>query len=132
MNTYYHVFELMTRNPYCARPNLPVSEVVLELVKRKATAAPVINEAEELIGLLSLVDLAAYPGGWQHLTVSQLMQRRVYTVEHSATLASAAAEMQEHRVHRLVVTDGQRVAGVISCLDLLPVVWETTGGRPLV
>ena len=132
VNTYHHVFELMTRNPYCARPETLISEFVRELVSRKATAAPVINAAEELVGLLSLVDLAVQPGGWDHLTVGRLMQLRVHCVEHSDTLASAAARMQEHRVHRLVVTDGQHVVGMISCLDLLPIIWETSGGRPYV
>ncbi|MFN8613629.1 MAG: CBS domain-containing protein [Vulcanimicrobiota bacterium] len=124
MDTYYHVFELMTRNPYCATPSTPIAELVQRLVGLKATAAPVLNEAEELVGLISLVDVAVSP---QASTVSEIMQRRVHSIEHSERLASAARLMREHRVHRLVVTDRQRVVGILSCLDVLAAVWDSSG-----
>jgi CBS domain-containing protein len=124
MNTYAHVFELMTRNPYCAHPETTVQELVKQLVRRKATAAPVIDESEKLIGLVSLVDVAVSP---QASVVREIMQLRVHSVEHSASLTGAAMLMLQHRVHRLVVTDQLHVVGVLSCLDLLPVVWEQTG-----
>jgi len=59
------------------------------------------------------------------------MQHRVHTVEHSATLTSAAELMQTHRLHRVVVTEDDRVAGVLSCLDLLATVKEVTGFPPV-
>ncbi|MBS2038844.1 CBS domain-containing protein [bacterium] len=124
MNTYCHVFELMTRNPYCASPQTPVSQLVRRLVELKATAAPVIDESEELVGLVSLVDVAVSPEAG---CVREIMQLRVHSVEHSASLSSAAQMMREHRVHRLVVTEGRRVVGVLSCLDLLPALGEKFG-----
>lgn len=124
MNTYAHVFELMTRNPYCARPETPIKELVKQLVQRKATAAPVVDEGEQLVGLVSLVDVAVSP---QATSVREIMQLRVHSVEHSASLTGAAMLMMQHRVHRLVVTDQLHVVGVLSCLDLLPAVWEQTG-----
>lgn len=39
--------------------------------------------------------------------------------------------MEKQRVHRLVVTDKGRVAGVLSCLELLPTVKEVTGFPPV-
>lgn len=86
---------------------------------------------EKLFGLISLVDVAA--NGLQRTArkVGDLMQRRVFSVEHSATLASAATMMSQHRVHRLVVTDQDRAAGVLSCLDLLPTIQEVTGFPPV-
>lgn len=131
MKTYFHVFELMTRNPYCATPQTSVQELVRELVARRATAAPVIDANEKLVGLISLVDVAVASLDGQACKVGDLMQRRVHSVEHSATLTSAAELMSHHRVHRLVVTDQDRVAGVLSCLDLLPTVKEVTGFPPV-
>lgn len=124
MNTYSHVFELMTRNPYCVGPRTPVPEFVRKLVELKATAAPVIDDSEKLIGIASLVDVAVSPGASE---VGEIMQLRVHSVEHSASLASAARLMREHRIHRLVVTEGQHVVGVLSCLDLLPALGDQFG-----
>lgn len=124
MNTFCHVFEMMTRNPYCANPDTPVAELVSELVLRKATAAPVVGEREVLEGVVSLVDVAVSP---QARTVREIMQLRVHTVEHSASLSTAARLMLQHRVHRLVVTDQDHVVGILSCLDLLPAIWESVG-----
>ena len=124
MNTFCHVFELMTRNPYCAHADTSVAELVKELVQRKATAAPVVGEGEVLEGVVSLVDVAVSP---QARTVREIMQRRVHTVEHSSTLSTAARLMLQHRVHRLVVTDQNHVVGILSCLDLLPAIWESVG-----
>ena len=127
MKTYFHVFELMTHHPYCAAPDTSIPELIRELVSRRATAAPVIDGEEKLVGLISLVDVAvASLEGTAH-TVGDLMQRRVFSIEHSATLTSAAELMSTHRVHRLVVTNQERVAGILSCLDLLPSVKEATG-----
>lgn len=131
MKTYFHVFEMMTRNPYCATPQTPVPDLVRELVSRRATAAPVIDSEEKLVGLISLVDVAVASLGGQAARVGDLMQRRVHSIEHSATLTSAAGLMRKHRVHRLVVTDHDRVAGVLSCLDLLAAVEEVTGFPPV-
>ena len=131
MKTYFHVFELMTRCPYCATPETSIAELVSQLVSRRATAAPVVDADEKLVGLISLVDVAVALLEKTPQRVGELMQRRVHAVEHSATLTSAAEMMRSQRVHRLVVTDQDYVVGVLSCLDLLTAVKEVTGFPPV-
>lgn len=128
----WHVFEMMTRDCYRVHPNTPLKEATRFLIERRATAAPVINDTGELIGLVSLVDVAA-DGLVEHETtrfVHHVMQHRVYTIDQAATLTSAAEELKRRRVHRLVVVEHDRVVGVLSCLDLLDVVLESAGYSP--
>jgi CBS domain-containing protein len=58
------------------------------------------------------------------LHVRDAMTPDVVTVEAGAELREAAARMSERRIHRVVVTDGGRLAGVLSALDLVRLVAE--------
>jgi len=107
----------------------------VEMVKRRITAAPVIAEGEELVGLISLTDVAVdsiveHEEGHPR-RVKDVMQRRVYTIDAAANVVTAVRELQERRVHRLVVTQSDRVVGMVSCLDLLGAVLEGTGYPPV-
>lgn len=124
----------MTPNPYCARPETTLRELTRRLVEHRATAAPVVNEQDELVGLVALADVAVDAVTHDNAAerrVGDIMQRRVFTIDYSATLHSAVAELMERRVHRLVVTEHDRVVGVVSCLDLLQSVLEQVGYPPV-
>ena len=52
------------------------------------------------------------------------MPREVRTVARYAAPAVAAQLMRKHRIHHLVVTDEQKIVGVLSSYDLLQLVEE--------
>lgn len=58
------------------------------------------------------------------LSVRDIMTPSVMAVEAGASLAHVADTMLQGHVHRLLVIDGDRVAGIISTSDLLRVVAE--------
>jgi CBS domain-containing protein len=58
------------------------------------------------------------------LRVRDAMTAEVVSVDAGAGLREAAASMAERRIHRLVVTDGGRLAGVLSALDVVRLVGE--------
>lgn len=53
------------------------------------------------------------------LRVAEVMTREVLAVEADAELATAARRMAEKRVHRLIVLEAGKLAGLVSSLDLL-------------
>lgn len=57
-------------------------------------------------------------------TVSEAMSRKLYSVEPSQDLREAAREMTENKVHRLLVLDGGRLAGIVSASDIVRAVAE--------
>lgn len=54
--------------------------------------------------------------------VEEGMSRGVLTIEPDATAGEAASRMREQGIGRIVVTDEERVVGVVSSTDLLAVV----------
>jgi CBS domain-containing protein len=59
-----------------------------------------------------------------HLRVRDAMTPDVVRVEADAPVRDAAARMVERGVHRLVVTERDRLVGVLSALDLVRLVAE--------
>ena len=51
--------------------------------------------------------------------ISEIMQRRVVTVSLDDTLEHARALCDQQKIHHVLVTDGPRVAGIVSYGDIL-------------
>ncbi len=52
-------------------------------------------------------------------TVEDIMESEVVTVSPSETIERIAAIMSQDRIHRVVVTEGPSVVGIVTSLDLL-------------
>jgi CBS domain-containing protein len=64
---------------------------------------------------------------WDRLdehTAGEVMTRRIEALSVEADLATAAAHMTRARVHRLLVTDDGKLAGVVSASDFVRAVAE--------
>lgn len=123
------VRDVMTRNVYCASPEMPLTTFVAECVHRQITGAPVVNAEQELVGILSLSDVAAaaaFPKPEDDGSVGSLMTHPVHTVDASAPVKKAIEQFQHLRIHRLVVTYRKRVLGLVSLVDLLDLPAPTT------
>lgn len=52
-------------------------------------------------------------------TVNAIMQGQVLSMDLHTSLANACAFMVEHDIHRLFITDGPRLVGVVTAMDML-------------
>lgn len=120
------VRDLMSGEPVTVRSDVPL--IVAERLMREfaVSGLPVVDHAEALVGVLSRTDLMALAGdprveAWQGRSVAATMTAPALTVDADASLADAAARMEEHRVHRLVVVEPEtrRPIGVLSTTDLV-------------
>ena len=55
-------------------------------------------------------------------TVAEVMTKSFATVAHDAPVAEVARSLRENQIHRVWVVDGDRLCGVVSALDLMPVI----------
>jgi len=55
-------------------------------------------------------------------TVREIMTRNNYTVSEETTAQEIADSMLRNRVHRMFVTRGEKVVGIVSAVDMLKVV----------
>lgn len=96
---------------------------------------PVINEAGQLVGILSDRDIqrgmiapaSAIAGRYPQVEipedalVSEFMSSPVITVESSDSLTKAARLMIDEKISSLAVVDGKNLVGIITTDDLLKV-----------
>jgi len=120
------VGEVMTPNLITIAVTASLAEAVGILDSNKITGLPVLDDSGALIGVLSQTDLVRaranqeLVSNWLGLPVGQIMTKPVLTISSAASLEEAAKVMEQHRVHRLVVTGAAaKPIGIISASDLV-------------
>ena len=49
--------QVMTKDPFCARPETPLKQILQVMVDRKFGAVPVVNGQHEPVGIITSIDL---------------------------------------------------------------------------
>lgn len=146
MNTT--VGDVMTTRVIAVRRNADFKQIVSVLRKYRVSACPVINEAGQVVGVVSEADLLFKeadpnpPAGlirlrWKlgeeskvnAVTAGQLMTSPAVTIHPGASIVVAARVMQDRRIKRLpVVTEDGLLIGLVSRSDVLSVYERTDSG----
>ena len=116
------VRDLMTESVIAVEPDATIDRVRRILQRNKVGALPVVGPDGQPVGIVSATDLVASLEGDSR--VSAIMTEKVYTVPKYDDVSVAARIMRNHKIHRLVVTDEQKVVGVITTFDLLELVQD--------
>ncbi len=115
----------MNYPPTTVSPDTLGPEILGTLARRGVSCVPVIDEGGGVLGVVSTSDLVRASvrdldiPRTTPLRAAEVMRAPALTVDVEDSLAVAAARMVEHRVHRLVVTDHNRIAGILSARDVL-------------
>jgi CBS domain-containing protein len=108
---------IMNHEVYTVRAHEPSGEVLGMILTLGITAAPVVDERDVPLGLVSLRNLARAK---REEPVSKHMTTPAATVSPSTSVEEAARQMGQLSYHHLVVVDAQgRVAGFVSSLDVI-------------
>lgn len=143
------ISEVMTHNPYTATPNMRLEEVVTMLAKHRISGMPVVNDGNEVIGMISETDLLWQESGVStplHIlildsviylnnpltrdrqlhkalgqTVEDVMTPHAITITADHSLAEAARVFNERRIHRLPVIDAatNKLVGILTQGDVI-------------
>ena len=106
------------------KPETDVLDAVHELVTRRIAGAPVVDDAGNLLGMLSEYDCmkvalnAGYHGNWGG-PVRDFMSDGVKTVDADMSIIDLAQEFITTRFRRFPVMQGTRLIGQISRRDVL-------------
>jgi CBS domain-containing protein len=90
------------------------------VLRDRPSPAPFFREWGERYDPEELAGLA----GDDSFTVRDIMTPRVYSVAEEASISEVAETMMESHIHRLLVTRGGRVVGILSTSDLLGLLVE--------
>ncbi len=130
------VREYMTPSVVSVTPGASLVEVLRTIHEHNVSSVLVRADDHSSVGVISITDLLRVakqrdvdvtvlkplplmPAG---LVASDIVRRHLVTIPASAPVGEAARKMLEHAVHRLFVTEGERVVGVFSTRDALRVV----------
>ncbi len=104
-------------------PNALVSEVAAMLAERRIGAVLVLDNAEQLLGIVSERDivrgLAGNGARTLDMTAGQLMTRAVQVAHPDTTVAEAMQLMTAGRFRHLPVVDHDTLIGLISIGDVV-------------
>ena len=112
------------------------------LSERGITGVPVVDDKGELVGVVSQTDIIRhlkelaisaaegqdfYEGeeakNWgpfkTRATARELMSPEVITASETTPVETLARSMLKRRIHRVIITRGRKIAGIVTTMDLL-------------
>jgi len=123
------VRELMQTKVQTVHPDDAVNDAVVTLTDAHVSALPVVDETGHMIGVISSTDILTSEAEardaverealFEQMMVRDIMTPRPFTVSSDADVREAARQMLYAEVHRLFVTSGHQLVGVISTTDIV-------------
>lgn len=145
--------DLMTKQILPAYADWSVKDLAEFLVSNGISGAPVVDNDEKLLGVVSVTDVARHTSiaeaesdirsahGYytdaldfafdedlinefdddveEQPQVKDIMTPMVHDVDANASIKEVASAMVKNRIHRVFVSDKQKIVGVLSALDVL-------------
>ncbi len=127
----------MTKNPVTVPPEISIGDAEALMREKKVHRFPVIDKKGNLVGIVSQSDLQnARPSSvtslsiWEvtymlsQIKVSEVMTRKVITVEENCPIEEAAHLMRQNSIGGLPVLRDRQLAGIITESDIFDVFLE--------
>jgi CBS domain-containing protein len=120
------VRDYMTTNLITFKADQSVQEVVEALIKYKISGGPVVNDKQELVGVISegdclkqLSESRYYNMPLQHDNVEKRMARNVETIDGNMDVFDAANKFLQSKRRRFPIVENGKLIGQISQKDIL-------------
>ncbi|HEX6498894.1 MAG TPA: CBS domain-containing protein [Micromonosporaceae bacterium] len=120
--------DIMTRPVYTVRADDPVERAAAVLVERGITAAPVVDDRGDLVGIVSEADVlwqrstTVSPAGPVRTTaraVRDVMTKDVVTLPSDADIGDVAETLLDLDVHSVPIVDDDELVGIVSRRDIV-------------
>ncbi|MBA6156133.1 CBS domain-containing protein [Tenacibaculum sp. S7007] len=121
------VSDYMTKNLITFKENQPIEDVIDSLIKNKISGGPVINDKNELIGIISEGDCMKQISESRYYnlpmdtnnTVGKAMIKQVETIDGNMNILDAVNKFLESKRRRFPIVDNGKLVGQISQKDVL-------------
>ena len=128
------VSDYMSTNLVTFRPQQSVLEVMNTLIKKKISGGQVVNENNELVGIISEGDCMKqisnsryYNHPMEDIKVEQHMVTEVETIDGNMNIFDAADKFLTSRRRRFPIVESGKLTGLISQKDILKAALELKG-----
>ncbi len=129
-----NVSDYMTRKLIVFSPDQSVLEVMNILIKHKISGGPVVNENQELVGIISegdcikqISDSRYYNQPMENISVREHMATDVDTVEGDMNIFDAAEKFLKSKHRRFPILEDGKIVGQISQKDILKAALDLKG-----
>ena len=128
------VSDYMTTKLITFRPDQPISDVVESLIKNRISGGPVVNENNELLGVISegdcikhILESRYYNMPLDNSTVEKHMIKNVDTIDANLNIFEAADKFLKAKHRRFPIVENGKLVGQISQKDILIAALEQKG-----
>lgn len=128
------VSDYMTRNLVTFKPEQPVMEVIEILLKRNISGGPVVNDKNELVGIISegdclkeISDCRYHNHPMENIKVKDHMIKNVDTIDGDMNVLDAANKFLESKHRRFPILKNGKLVGQISQRDVLSAAMQLKG-----
>ncbi len=125
-NSPIQVKDYMTRRLITFSPEQSVEQVIEILIKNKISGGPVVNDKQELIGIISegdclkqISDSRYYNMPMAQDNVESRMIKNVETIDGNMNIFDAANKFLETKRRRFPIVENGKLVGQISQKDIL-------------
>lgn len=116
------VKDLMVKSVITTMPHKSVGHAQSIMAKNKIKSIPVVDSEMHIKGIITSSDMLKDLS--ENTPLSHVMTTDVYTIPLYADAHIAARMMRNHHINHLIVSDEQKIVGVLSAHDLLELVEE--------
>lgn len=121
------VSDYMTRNLITFRPSDSISSVIQTFIEHNISGGPVVNEKDELVGVISEGDCMKQISESRYYnmpmdrksTVENAMIKNVETLDGSMNIFDAVNKFLELKIRRFPIIENGKLVGQISQKDIL-------------
>lgn len=120
------VKDYMTTNLITFKQDQSIEIVIEKLIKHRISGGPVVNDNQELIGIISegdcikqISDSRYYNMPMDHRTIEQCMVKNVDTIDGNMNIFDAATKFIETKRRRFPIIENGKLVGQISQKDIL-------------
>jgi CBS domain-containing protein len=119
--------DVMTRRPVAVPSDASITDAIAVLLRRDISGVPVVDERQQLVGILSERDCLRVIAVGEYSavdheklrSVSEFMTPPKYTVAPTAGIYSLADFFLTHHERRLPVVDDGKLVGLVTRRDVL-------------
>ncbi|AEH01008.1 CBS domain-containing protein [Lacinutrix sp. 5H-3-7-4] len=122
----FKVSDFMSRELITFKATQSVEEVVSALIKHKISGGPVVNERNELIGIISegdcikqISDSRYYNMPMENDSIEKHMVTNVETIDGNLNVFDAAKQFLDSKRRRFPIVEDGKLVGQISQKDIL-------------
>lgn len=129
------VSDYMTKNLITFKENQSIEDVIDSLITNKISGGPVINDKNELVGIISEGDCIKQISESRYYnlpidknnTVGKAMAKHVETIDGNMNIFDAANKFLESKRRRFPITENGKLIGQISQKDVLKAAMKLKG-----